>query len=414
MPEENNHMTYSGADIEKYWTGQLSSQEMHAMEKAALDDPFLADAMEGYRNLKDNKQPVGKDIAELKERLKDMLENREVPVISRTRWWRLAAVFVILVGIGVVVYRLLVSDYPQQQVAVRKETASTENESRIAINDSAAENNIAPKKDSSKLLAKNDSKGQRLSSHEMKSPVDKTHQLGGKTAISSAADEAAKYNAPAAEDNVMESTKDPGFKKEPESIYVFSGRVMDNNYKPVRGASINIQGQRNVAADANGFFNFDTKDSVANVTVESAGFEPADIALRNSAKPNEIFLKESGNGLNGKASGVVVSGYEARAKKSLPKNRELEMNMQSAMPVNGWDQFNAYIEKNKRVPESENEKGEVAVSFYVDKDGGLTKLNIERPLSPALDKEAIRLISEGPKWKLLNKKRSKMTVSIKF
>jgi hypothetical protein len=39
--------TYSAADIEKYLKGELSPREMHDLENAALEDPFLADALDG-------------------------------------------------------------------------------------------------------------------------------------------------------------------------------------------------------------------------------------------------------------------------------------------------------------------------------------------------------------------------------
>src|SRR5687768_17553486 len=35
------------SDIEKYLRGELSPAEMHALEKEALNDPFLAEALEG-------------------------------------------------------------------------------------------------------------------------------------------------------------------------------------------------------------------------------------------------------------------------------------------------------------------------------------------------------------------------------
>ena len=47
MSEEKNIINYTAADIEKYWKGKLSAAEMHAMEKAAMEDPFLSDALEG-------------------------------------------------------------------------------------------------------------------------------------------------------------------------------------------------------------------------------------------------------------------------------------------------------------------------------------------------------------------------------
>ena len=37
-------------DIEKYLRGELSPTEMHALEKEALSDPFLAEALEGIEH----------------------------------------------------------------------------------------------------------------------------------------------------------------------------------------------------------------------------------------------------------------------------------------------------------------------------------------------------------------------------
>jgi hypothetical protein len=48
MAEQNTHINYSAEDIERYLKGKMSAKEMHDMEKAALQDPFLADAIEGF------------------------------------------------------------------------------------------------------------------------------------------------------------------------------------------------------------------------------------------------------------------------------------------------------------------------------------------------------------------------------
>ena len=63
MSEEKNIINYTATDIEKYWNGKLSPAEMHSIEKAAMDDPFLADALEGYKNAS------LADLDSLKERL---------------------------------------------------------------------------------------------------------------------------------------------------------------------------------------------------------------------------------------------------------------------------------------------------------------------------------------------------------
>ena len=71
MAIEKNIKTFTASDIQKYHNGLLSAKEMHEMEKAALDDPFLADALEGYAMPGVN---VVSDIADLKNRLAERTE----------------------------------------------------------------------------------------------------------------------------------------------------------------------------------------------------------------------------------------------------------------------------------------------------------------------------------------------------
>lgn len=45
-----------------------------------------------------------------------------------------------------------------------------------------------------------------------------------------------------------------------------------------------------------------------------------------------------------------------------------------------------------------NIQGTVFVSFEVESDGSVSKIKIIRGVNPSLDKEAIRVISQMPKW----------------
>src|SRR5690349_6070525 len=56
-------MTDHRHDIEKYLKGELTSAERHALEKKALNDPFLADALEGAEQI--NVADFSRDVAEL-------------------------------------------------------------------------------------------------------------------------------------------------------------------------------------------------------------------------------------------------------------------------------------------------------------------------------------------------------------
>jgi hypothetical protein len=108
MANEHNIKIFSAADIEQYHKGLLSAKERHALEKAALEDPFLADALEGYTTAGVN---TSADIAELKKRLSERVDKRKViPIIapgsrSSYTWLRIAAVIVLIAGAGLLIYQ---------------------------------------------------------------------------------------------------------------------------------------------------------------------------------------------------------------------------------------------------------------------------------------------------------------------
>src|SRR5215212_723829 len=85
LSTNNDIKNYSAEDISRYWQGKLTSEEMHAMERAAMDDPFLADAMEGYSTA--NPQQINNDLAELRERLQEKGSGKKAVPMSR-KWLR--------------------------------------------------------------------------------------------------------------------------------------------------------------------------------------------------------------------------------------------------------------------------------------------------------------------------------------
>lgn len=108
MADDHIIRIYSAADIEKYHKGLLSAKEMHAMEKAALDDPFLADAIEGYAVAGVNAEA---DIAELKKKLSGKMgkDGKVIPISQAGKsfpWLRAAVAIALIAGAAFLVYRL--------------------------------------------------------------------------------------------------------------------------------------------------------------------------------------------------------------------------------------------------------------------------------------------------------------------
>ena len=61
-----------------------------------------------------------------------------------------------------------------------------------------------------------------------------------------------------------------------------------------------------------------------------------------------------------------------------------------------------YLRKNIKYPSvcrENNIQGKVIVTFVVNKDGSIVDIEVVKSVNPLLDKEAIRVISQMPKWK---------------
>lgn len=61
-----------------------------------------------------------------------------------------------------------------------------------------------------------------------------------------------------------------------------------------------------------------------------------------------------------------------------------------------------FLRKNIKYPSicrENNIQGRVLVTFVVNKDGSIVEVEIAKGVNPSLDKEAVRVISQMPKWK---------------
>src|SRR6187549_711176 len=106
MEDGNNIKSFSAADIERYHKGSMPAVEMHALEKAAMDDPFLADALDGYK-IAGN---ASADLENLRNRLAERKGEAKLVVMNKRRgysWLRVAAMVVIIAGAGILAYTLL-------------------------------------------------------------------------------------------------------------------------------------------------------------------------------------------------------------------------------------------------------------------------------------------------------------------
>jgi len=190
----------------------------------------------------------------------------------------------------------------------------------------------------------------------------------------------------------------------------FRGRVTDANNNPLPFANItNTTDNVGTYSDAKGNFTLVSPDSVLDVQVRSLGFENSNIRLRNDVSNNQITMNDDRS-----LSEVIVS----RKKINSSRSRDANMKFEEPEPADGWEYYDTYLVNNLNVPETFETKpsssSEVEVSFEVNKDGEPVNIKVEKSLCDKCDKEAIRLVKEGPKWKRKAKKGKRTSVTISF
>jgi hypothetical protein len=110
----------------------------------------------------------------------------------------------------------------------------------------------------------------------------------------------------------------------------------------------------------------------------------------------------------------VISNKKVNSKRQENNTMVLE----EPEPADGWTNYDLYLANNLKVPDNFKDKqtgtrGEVELSFEVDKNGEPFNITVKKSLCETCDKEAIRLVKEGPKWKRKARK-GKATVKIAF
>lgn len=100
MPDKSSHRKpeVSAALIRQYLAGELDDKAMHALERQALDDPFLAEALEGFDQHSPDQQIHLDDLqARLAARIAESRQTKVVPMYYR---WAAAAAILLLVTSG--------------------------------------------------------------------------------------------------------------------------------------------------------------------------------------------------------------------------------------------------------------------------------------------------------------------------
>lgn len=165
----------------------------------------------------------------------------------------------------------------------------------------------------------------------------------------------------------------------------------------------------------NGEFSLVKKDGKKQLTAQFIGYDPVEIRV-DTSRTMLIAMNENQQALNE----VVVVGYGAKKKKksvtagTVVKGDEQANKDITPQPVIGKRNYQKYLKENLVHPTDEKcaqVKGKVILTFLVNKEGRPFYIKVKESLCESADKEAIRLIQEGPDWVYGNKL---VEVTVKF
>jgi hypothetical protein len=430
-------------DIEKYINGKLTLAERHALEKKALSDPFLADALEGAEIAA--AETFAADVNDL---------NQKILGQGKNRWlWPLriaASVIGVAVISTIVIYSTsdttenLASNKEQKTQAPAVQKNDSLNQASAESGDSDA-NESKPteaeqKKSENLIAAIKDTKPQGKENKASKSvpllaekEVTSTPTSAGAGGVQSSqpttpqsstagpgilsdtisATGLASTTTPIVDmilsaeerssDDVALPVAQPKLAREESRMkrasgtalntFEVSGIVRDQQGEPIPGVNIIAKGSAiGTTTDGEGRYSLNLTDMNQSLVYSFIGYQPQEQPITESKKDKlDVNLEEDATQL----SEVVVTGYGQRDNAGEPVVRLAE-------PMGGRKAYNQYLEDKKLYPQQalDNKvEGKVVIEFTVGITGVLSDFNVIRKIGFGCEEELIRLVKEGPKWR---------------
>lgn len=413
-----------------YIRGLRKGKEAHRLEKESMQDPFLADAMDGYNQVEGNHE---QRIEKLRMQVSaHSAKKKSTYAIT----WSIAACLII--GFGISSYFLFLKKSMTDEVFIAEESVS------IKLAEPAAPPTPAipatptvpatPQKEIALATTKvktdstpiSEITARQADKKDMIAEIQTTSQPQGAPVaavpmMEEVSEETAALQEVVATIDTFESESDKKMKLAKVATILpqnnmIKGRVTDGKGEPLIGASVTYKGTNiGTITNMNGEFSLVKKDDKKRLTAEYIGYDPVEIQV-DTSRTMLIAMNENKQALNE----VVVVGYGAKKnKKSTTLGSDAKVKEQTEkeitpQPVIGKRSYQKYLKEHLVRPTDEKcaqVKGKVVLTFLINKEGRPFYIKVKESLCESTDKEAIRLIQEGPDWIYGNKL---VEVTVKF
>lgn len=409
--------TYNATDFANYHAGTMPMADMHALEKAALEDDFLADALDGYTFTKN----ATEELIAIKESMQP--ETAKIIPIAKANnnWLKYAAAAVIVLGLGTLFFKI-------------NNNNKTENIAKV---------NVATE-------AKRDSSILKNEATEKKEVVSSITQANGNLAPTTT-NEVAKvdvvvtpvpgttyYDNATINSNLSTTTNTAPNTNFNYSQNQLNNGIFQNNVDTKTGGPKQLALNKNTNNQSTFGYNGDDRTKFKTLTqTDSTNFStiamndkvaervqatpviPAAISTpveKESAKMEEVVVttgvaqkkrkevassstKTTADALEGRVAGVVVNSNSDADAKYKTENKTINTSLQ---------EFNNYVKKNIKpvFDKAGNEiKGIVKLSFKTNKARQPIKIKVTQSLSKKADAQAVELLKNATNWSANNSDR---------
>ena len=405
-----------------YIQGNRRGKEANQLEREAMNDPFLQDAIDGF-------DAVAGDHLSAIHDLENQLRQKATKLKQRVnyRLWAVgvAASVILLLGIGSLLrYEMQKPDNtafrvpktvvippkdtidsfnpttesPQKVLAqhvekqkaletskiVESKKVVSGNTQSVSVTDSDTLRDIAP------VLAQN--KAELKSAAEPNNPLilkqeSADNALQGRMAGVVVIRGSSSLNQNSVSDNRISTNMQKG---------KITGKVVDAKGEPVIGATVKIKGKNTgVVTDMSGDFELPATIGKDKLEASYIGYDKKEILA--NADSNIIRMSESQLALNE----VVVVGYGTRKMTSMTGSVS---SISTKKTIFGEKEFRKYYDQHRSQNICVDSVANIHASFYIDKSGTPTDLIVQKSTCEVLTKEFTRLLKNSPKWTALNRK----------
>ena len=374
-----------------YIRGLRKGKEAHRLEKESMQDPFLADAMDGYNQVEGNHE---QRIEKLRMQISAYSAKKKNTYAIT---WSIAACLVI--GFGISSYFLFLKKSMTDEVFIAEESVPAKlpetTTPATPTNPATPAAPVTPRADK-----------KEMSASAVIEPM-----------MEEALEQTAELQEVAATMDTSESVSDKKMRMAkvvtPPNSNIIQGKVTDEKGEPIIGASVAYKGTNiGTITNMNGEFSLVKKEGKKQLTAQFIGYDPVEIPV-DTSQTMLIAMNENKQTLNE----VVVVGYGTNKNKkstTVVTAKEQADKDITPQPVIGKRKYQKYLKENLVRPTDEKcaqVKGKVVLTFLVNKEGRPFYIKVKESLCESSDKEAIRLIQEGPDWIYGNKS---VEITVKF